>query len=51
MASPARGLQASLPLGTALLTDAALSLLLWNLVLRLAVLMARIWPGLVLALA
>jgi hypothetical protein len=43
--------QASLPLGTALLTDAALSLLLWNLAFRLALLISRVWPGLLGAFA
>ena len=44
-------LRGSLPLGTALLADAALSLLLWNLALRLALLLARGLPGLIQAFA
>ena len=36
-----------LTLGTALLADAALALLLWNVALRLAGMAARLWPGLV----
>jgi hypothetical protein len=47
----ARGMPDPLPLGTALLTDAAVSLLLWNVLVRLAVAVVRFWPGLIRAFA
>jgi hypothetical protein len=39
-----------MPLGTALLADAALSLLLWNCAIRLAIAAGRWWPGVMRAL-
>jgi len=51
MTVQSRGSLASLPLGTALLTDAALSLLLWNLALRFGLFISRVWPGLIGAFA
>ena len=46
----AKGMPAALPVGTALLADAALSLVLWNLAARVAILLARLWPGLMRAI-